>query len=383
MRLCRCLSLKNSIGIYIHIPFCLKKCDYCDFYSVTDHSVQDEYVKSLINELESYKNSLKARVVSSIYFGGGTPSLLTIKNINAILNKIYKYEVNENIEITLEANPETLSYEYLKELKTTRINRLSIGMQSLDDEMLKQIGRVHSRDKFLEEYENARSVGFENISIDVMFGFYGQTMESFGKTLDEVVGLKPNHISCYSLIFEEGTKMYDKLECGTIEMLEEDLQVEMYKYMVKFFRKNGYNRYEISNFAIDGYKSKHNSSYWQNVEYIGLGASASSYIDNTRYSNERNIKKYIENFGLGCRIDKEELAKEDLISEYFFLGLRQDEGVSIKRFEEQFNQNFEQLFGEVVRKLSEEKLIELNGDILKLSEYGVQLSNYVFEQFLV
>ncbi len=349
---------------------------------MTDSSLQNDYVNALINEIESYSESLKTRVVSSIYFGGGTPSLLTIENINMIIEKIYQYEILDNIEITLEANPETLSKEYLERLKTTKINRLSIGMQSLDDDMLKQIGRVHSRDKFLEEYSNARSVGFDNVSIDVMFGFHGQTMESFGKTLEEVVSLKPTHISCYSLIFEEGTKMYQDLENGKIEIIEEDIQVEMYKYMVKFFKEKGYNRYEISNFAIDGYKSKHNSSYWQNVEYIGIGASASSYIDSIRYSNERNLRKYVDNKGLDCRIDFELLTKEDLMSEYFFLGLRQDCGVSISEFEKRFEVDFEELYGEVVLSLQNKNMIVVDGDTLRLSENGVQLSNYVFEQFI-
>ncbi len=382
MRLCRYLNLKNSIGIYIHIPFCIKKCDYCDFYSVTEHNKQDRYVDYLIKEIDNYKEVLANRVVSSIYFGGGTPSLLTIENVNRIVNKVYEFDILENIEITFEANPETLSIEYLKELHKTKINRLSIGMQSMDNKILGEIGRIHSKEKFIQEYNNARKVGFNNISIDVMFGFYKQSLDDLHNTLKELVALAPTHISCYSLIYEENTKMFARLENGEIDIIDEDLQVEMYDFMKNFLEQNGYNRYEISNFAKSGFESKHNSSYWQNIEYIGVGAAASSYVDNKRYNNKRSIDEYIKNNGINCYENFEELSKDDLISEYFFLGLRQDKGVSIKKFEERFDKNYFDIFGETTDNLIKDGLILMEEDIIRLTEKGVQLSNYVFEKFI-
>lgn len=374
----------NKVGIYIHIPFCLKKCDYCDFYSLPNSvNKQDIYVNALLNELSFYEKKLKNYSVSSIYFGGGTPSLLSIKNIKMILNKIKRLNVMDNIEITLEANPETLTYKYLLELLSCGINRLSIGMQSMDNSILNNIGRVHTKEKFIAQFENARKVGFKNISIDVMFGFYKQSIKDLMDTLEEVVSLSPEHISCYSLIIEEGTKIYEDLEKKLIQEADEDLVVLMYNKMSDFLKQYDYNRYEISNFSKKGFESKHNTSYWKNNEYIGIGASASSYIDSTRYKNIMNIDEYIKSNGVCEKIEFEKLSKNDLISEYFFLGLRMDDGVSIRQFEERFEMSIYSLFEKEIKKLLSQELIMIENDTLRLTEKGISVSNYVFNYFII
>lgn len=384
MRLCRCLNLKNNIGFYIHVPFCVKKCNYCDFYSLPLHEEnQDIYVNALVNEIESYKDKLFEKGISSIYFGGGTPSLLKIENVEKILDKIYEYNVLENIEITFECNPETLTLEYLKRLKKTKINRLSIGMQSMNNDMLKYIGRIHTKEKFIESYENARKVGFNNISIDIMFGFFEQTLKDLQNTIYETLKLNPEHISCYSLILEEGTKFYNDLENKVVEELSEDLQVLMYESMVNILKDNGFERYEISNFSKYGYNSKHNKSYWENIEYIGFGPSASSFFENKRYKNKNDISIYIKNNGLDIKENIEIIDRNAQISEFFFLGLRMDKGVSYNEFYNRFNTSIDDLFANEIQSLIDVLLLEKKDDTLKLTDKGISLSNYVFEKFII
>ncbi len=359
----------------------MKKCDYCDFYSLPNKSsLQDKYVDALLNEIDLNSNKLKNRTVSTIYFGGGTPSLLKISNINKILDKVYSFDIDNNVEITLECNPETLSFEYLSELKNTKVNRLSIGMQSMDNKILMDIGRIHTKEKFIESYYSARKVGFDNISIDIMFGFLNQSFEDFKNTLEESVALKPEHISCYSLILEDGTKMCDDIK---LEDLDEDLTIKMYDHMVCYLKENGYNRYEISNFSKTSYESKHNSSYWRNVEYLGFGASASSYYDKTRYKNMPNLEEYIKTNGDIEKIDVEVNTINDEISEFFFLGLRMDSGVSLSSFEDRFKKSAYDIFSHEIEKLIKLELLKIKEDNLCLTEKGVGLSNFVFEHFLI
>ncbi len=358
----------------------MKKCDYCDFYSLPNKlGLQDRYVDVIINEIDLNFDKLENKVIKTIYFGGGTPSLLSIENINKIFNKIYEFNVCDDAEITLECNPETLSFEYLQMLKNTKVNRLSIGMQSMNNTILKQIGRIHTKEKFIESYNNARKVGFDNISIDIMFGFLNQNFDDFKETLNESISLKPEHISCYSLILEENTKMHEDIT----EELDEELSINMYRYMVKFLKENGYNRYEISNFSKNGYVSKHNSSYWNDTEYIGFGASASSFYNNIRYKNIFDLDKYIKSKGHSEKIEIEVLNQNDKISEFFFLGLRMDKGVSIDEFEMKFGSSINDMFSFEINKLLKMELIEINEDILFLTEKGIEVSNFVFEHFLI
>lgn len=377
-------SLKE-VGLYIHIPFCLKKCDYCDFYSIDnfDENIQNKYVDAIINEIKSYNDKLKDYTVKTIYFGGGTPSTLSVQNITRILEKIYVFNITENAEVTIELNPETLSYTYLQELYKTKINRISIGMQSLSNKFLKQIGRIHTKEKFLEQFDNAKKVGFTNINVDIMYGFYNQTIEDLTDTLDELINLNPTHISAYSLILEENTKMFDDFENGKISEIDEDLERKMYYIVTDTLEENGYNRYEISNYAKEGYESKHNSSYWQDISYIGFGCSATSYFENFRYKNPPNVLDYIDKNGIVENIEIEEVTKENKIEEYFFLGLRMKKGVSYSDFYKKFNVEIDSIFKNEIDKLIIDGLIEKNGDTLKLTNKGFDLSNYVLSNFIL
>lgn len=378
------MTNKKNLGIYIHIPFCIKKCDYCDFYSIekgTDYICS--YVNSVINEIDSYRNFIKNKyVISSIYFGGGTPSLLSYAEINRMLSKIYEFDVLNDIEITLECNPETLSKTYLEEIYTTKVNRLSIGMQSLSNEMLKSIGRIHTKEKFIEEYKNARDVGFENISVDVMFGFYNQTLHDLKDTLEELVSLKPTHISSYSLILEENTKMYLDLSSGFIEQIDEDLERQMYLEVTKFLQEKGYIRYEISNYAKEGYYSKHNTSYWENVEYLGIGSSASSYFMGARYKNENDLNKYIASNGIITKVDYEKIDRNKQIEEFFFLGLRTKKGVSYKDFYNRFDKSIDDYFKDEVALLIKDGFLIKEDDRLLLTDKGFDFSNYISSKFI-
>lgn len=375
--------MKNNIGVYIHIPFCVKKCDYCDFYSVANQqNLQDDYVNALINEIKNDRDKFIDRNISTIYLGGGTPSLLSVSNIERILDELFKFRTSENIEITLECNPETIDLYYLENLKKTKVNRLSIGMQSMNNDRLKSIGRIHTKEKFIESYKCARSVGFNNISVDIMFGFYNQEFSEFEQTLIEIISLDPEHISCYSLILEEGTKMHDDYEDVNVSDDYEDKVVDMYEFMVDFLKNKGYSRYEISNFSKNGFESKHNSSYWQNIEYLGFGVAASSLYKNKRYKNKSDLSLYISENGIIEKTDIEKLSKKDIMSEFFFLGLRMDKGVSISEFHNRFNVDMISIYGEQLEKLKRNKLISIENDIIKLTNNGVNLSNYVFECFL-
>lgn len=377
--------IKEQLGIYIHIPFCLKKCDYCDFYSIkNDASYHDEYVLALVNELDSYIDEISDRFeISSIYFGGGTPTTLTTQNIGIILDKIFTLDVSPDAEITVEANPETLSYSYLEELYKLKVNRLSIGMQSLSDKFLKQIGRIHTKEKFLTEYNNAKKVGFDNINIDVMFGFYNQSLEDVKETILEVIKLRPTHISSYSLILEEDTKMYDDYLSGKINLISEELERDMYYFITDTLQKNGYERYEISNYSLDGFQAKHNCAYWQNTKYIGLGASASSYFLGKRYKNENDVLKYIKNNGILEKIDVENISIKEEIEEFFFLGLRMKKGVTNKNFFDRFNQNINDYFSEEIDKLIKDNLLSKEDDRIFLTNKGFDLSNYVLSHFII
>lgn len=379
------MTNKKNLGIYIHIPFCIKKCDYCDFYSIekgTDYI--NSYVNSLINEIDSYRNFIKNKyVISSIYFGGGTPSLLSYEDINRILAKIYEFDVLNDIEITLECNPETLSKTYLEEIYTTKVNRLSIGMQSLSDEMLKNIGRIHTKEKFIQEYNNARAVGFENISIDLMFGFYNQTLDDLRDTLKNVVLLNPTHISSYSLILEENTKMYEDVKNGRIDQIDEDLERQMYLEVTTFLQENGYIRYEISNYAKEGYSSKHNTSYWENVEYLGIGSSASSYFMGARYKNENDLHKYINANGIITKVDYEKIDRDKQIEEFFFLGLRTKKGVSYSDFYNRFEKSIDDYFKNEVESLIKDGFLIKENDVLLLTDKGFDFSNYISSKFIL
>ena len=386
---------KNELGIYIHIPFCIQKCYYCDFVSfVNKESYIKKYVQTLKNELDSY--DLSKYNITTIYIGGGTPSVVSSGEIKNILDKIReKIKGNstkwEDIEITIEVNPGTVDKQKLEDYIRFGINRLSIGLQSANNELLKEIGRIHTFEQFLTTYNLAREVGFENINVDLMIGLPKQRVEDIKNTLNKVIKLNPTHISVYSLIVEEGTRIEELLNSNKLKLPDEELERQMYWYVKNTLELNGYNHYEISNFSKQEKKSKHNVNCWEQKEYIGLGCAAYSYLNDIRYGNTSNIEKYVD---VQDFKNKEELEKnkiriidevqslEDKEKEYMLLGLRKIEGVSIQRFKEKYVQNPIFLFKEELEKLVNEELVVIDGDYIRLTNKGLDLANIVWEEFV-
>ena len=387
----------KNVGLYVHIPFCKKKCEYCDFKSYADkEELIEEYVKWLKYELEEvgkgnrldYENHLdNLAIVKTIYIGGGTPSLIDSKYISEILEVIKKnYTFAENTEITIEVNPGTVNKEKLEQYKKSGINRLSIGLQSTHDRLLKKIGRIHNYDDFLNTFKIARNVGFENINIDLMLGLPEQSIEDLEQSVEEVIKLNPEHISVYSLIVEEETPFYKKLEANELNLPEDELERKMYWAVKEKLEKSGYIHYEISNFAKKCFESKHNLSCWNQEEYIGFGTSAHSYTNNVRYSNIDNIEEYINNFKTDNETENfvfhEKQNKESKMKEFMMLGLRKIEGISIKDFKSRFALNPIFAYRKELEKLVDEELIEIDGDNIRLTNKGLDLANLVWEEFV-
>lgn len=391
--------------IYIHVPFCIKKCAYCDFLSDSyNENIRNDYIKCLINEIKYYGKIYgvtgRNMPVTSVFFGGGTPSILDGEHIAVMTDILRKYyNIEENGEITVECNPGTLSREKLVCYKNAGVNRLSIGLQSANDEELKTIGRIHTYREFLESYRMAREIGFSNINIDLMSALPGQTLSSYRETLEKILALEPEHISAYSLILEEGTKLYDRIkkledEGKETGLPDEDTEREMYYLTKELLGAAGYERYEISNYARTGYSCKHNKAYWIRDNYLGMGLGASSCMDDVRAKNIDDLKMYMElmwddNQGMATKspVDSQETVKlsdEDKMAEYMFLGLRMMEGVSKKGFNSSFGKDYDAVYGSVTKTLTEQGLIKLSedGDKISLTEFGIDVSNSVLAQFL-
>ena len=372
------------LGLYIHIPFCKKKCDYCDFISYCDkQNLVEEYIKKLKEEIKKELNSKEYRI-KTVYIGGGTPSSIESKYIVDVLNLIKEKYSLENLEVTIEVNPGTVTEEKLLDYKLSGINRLSIGLQETNNELLKQIGRMHTYEEFLETYNLARKVGFKNINVDLMIGLPVQTVEDVQRDLERIIELDPEHISVYSLIVEEGTKIKQKINSKELYLPSEELERKMYWKVKEELENGGYVHYEISNFAKKGYESKHNLSCWNQEEYIGFGLAAHSYIDNKRYSNIENLEKYIGGADDPVRPQTihEIQTKEDKMKEYMLLGLRKIEGVRISDFKNKFIDNPIYLYRESLNKLVIQELVEIDIDNIKLTNKGIDLANLVWEEFV-
>ncbi|MBQ3415597.1 MAG: oxygen-independent coproporphyrinogen III oxidase [Clostridia bacterium] len=375
---------QKELGIYVHIPFCKRKCYYCDFVSFSDKCDKiEKYIETLIKELNTY--NFEKYNVTTIYIGGGTPSFIESKYIIKIIDEIKSKIKNnstkfEDIEITLEVNPGTVNKEKLYEYRKNGINRLSIGLQSTSDRILKEIGRIHNYEDFLENYKNAKEVGFDNINVDLMLGLPNQSINDLKESLGKIIELNPNHISVYSLILEESTIIYQYVENGMMKLPSEELERQMYWYVKDTLELNGYKHYEISNFAKNGKESKHNLNCWEQKEYIGLGVAAHSYLDFKRYSNSQNLEEYIQDFTK--KTIQEVQLKEDMKKEYMLLGLRKINGISITKFKEKFNDNPIYLFRKELEKLVDEELIIIDGDTIKLTNKGLDFANLVWEEFV-
>nr|WP_300095808.1 radical SAM family heme chaperone HemW [Sedimentibacter sp.] len=377
----------KKLGLYIHVPFCKKKCNYCDFYSVKwDDDWENKYSEAVLDEIKDYKEMLENKYkVDTIYFGGGTPTIINPANLKRILDIIRTLtDVDENAEISMEANPNTLTDENLRQYKEIGINRLSIGIQSLNDEILQKIGRVHNSKEALDAINRARKHGFENVNADVMFNIPEQTTLDIEDTLSKIIESGVTHISFYSLKLEKGTPMYSMEQKNLINMPDEDEERNMY-YKGRFvMEKNNLFQYEISNFAVKGFECRHNLKYWNQEEYIGIGPSAHSFMNSTRYSNPSDLKKYCKsaeenNFN---RIIQEEMNDEELMFEYIMLRLRLTEGLDTVEFKNKFNVDFFEKYKKQINYLTDNKLIEQSGSIIKLTQRGMDISNYVFEEFM-
>ena len=386
---------EKELGIYIHIPFCKQKCYYCDFVSFSNkEGYIEKYVETVKREIDSY--DLSNYNITTIYIGGGTPSRIPSEKIQEILEKI-KQKILENqtkwedIEITIELNPGTVDEEKIKKYKEIGINRLSIGLQSTNNKLLKEIGRIHTFEDFKSTYNLVKKVGFENINVDLMIGLPNQTISDVKESLNEIIKLNPTHVSVYSLIVEENTKMEQLINSKELQLPDEELERQMYWYVKNTLELNGYNHYEISNFAKKGKESKHNLNCWEQKEYIGLGLAAYSYLNGVRYGNTSNIEEYInvqdflnssELEESGIRIVDEVQSLEDKRKEYMLLGLRKIDGVSIQKFKEKFVENPIFLFRKELEKLVNEKLITIDGDCIRLTNKGLDLANIVWEEFV-
>lgn len=377
----------KKLGIYIHVPFCKQKCNYCDFYSIKwDDESENKYINSIINEINSYKDILKNNyIVDSIFLGGGTPTIVKPENLKRILEALRRViNIDDNSEISMEANPNTLTLEKLNAYKKIGINRLSIGIQSLNDEILKRIGRIHNSKEALEAIARARNTGFENINADIMFNIPVQTVNDIEDTVSQIINSGVKHISFYSLKLEKGTPMYVMEKNNKIIMPDEDVEREMYYAGRNVMEENNLFQYEISNFAVKKYECRHNLKYWNQEEYIGLGPSAHSFLDNTRYSNPSDLKLYCENATANNfqRIIQETLNKNDLMFEYIMLKLRLTEGLNINEFNFKFLANFKEMYKKQIEFLIKNELVEFNDEYIKLTKKGMDISNFVIEEFM-
>ena len=386
----------KNIGIYLHIPFCKKKCYYCDFVSYCNEENNiNTYIECMQKEIEFKslelnkfsKNNIEQFEINTIYIGGGTPSFIDSKYISKILKKIKEYfTVKKDCEITIEVNPDSVSLEKLIEYKNSGINRISIGLQSTKNKLLKEIGRVHNFEQFKQAYNNIKIAGFKNINIDLMIALPNQTLEDVEESLTEIMSLNPSHISVYSLILEDETKIFKEVKKGNLKLPDDELERKMYWNVKKSLEKNGFMQYEISNFSKPEKESKHNLNCWNQDEYLGIGVSAHSFFNNIRFSNTINLNDYIKNI----QNDKytknqtihEILSLDERKKEFMILGLRKIKGIEIKKFKEKFGENPIYIFRNQINKLVNENLIEIDGDFIRLTNKGLDLANIVWEEFI-
>ncbi len=381
----------KELELYIHIPFCVKKCSYCDFLSApATEQTREAYMAALFAEIEGRAKDYKDRIVTSVFIGGGTPSLLSGDCINQLMEYIWEgFTLAEDAEITMEVNPGTATAEKLTAFYATGINRLSIGMQSAQEQELKILGRIHDFNGFCQVYREAVEAGFTNINVDVMSGLPGQTLASYRDTLEKVLHLEPmpQHISAYSLIVEEGTPFAAMAERGELPLPEEDTERAMYEETIEVLAGYGFHRYEISNYALDGYECRHNVGYWIRRDYLGFGIGAASLIDNVRFQNGRDLNTYLAH-PFACREEEQSLTTQEQMEETMFLGLRLVRGVSYEDFEKQYGKSLEEVYGEVIAKNAADGLLtvreeENRGRYLALTKRGLDVSNYVMAQFLL
>jgi len=372
----------KELALYIHIPFCKQKCFYCDFnsYSGKDDLMND-YIKALCKEIECNND----KVFKTIFIGGGTPTYLSEDNLIALLKTINKLKTSEELEFSIEGNPGTFTKQKLKILKDMGVNRLSIGVQAWQDFLLKNLGRIHTIQEFITGYKLARQIGFTNINVDLMFGLPEQTLNHWKETLTNIIKLNPEHVSCYSLIIEEGTPFFNKYKKGKLILPDEETERSMYHIALEILESKGYNQYEISNFSLPNCECKHNLVYWELGEYIGCGVSAHSYVDGYRLENINSINEYIRriNNKLNPVFSAHKNSKNDDIEEFLFMGLRKIKGINKEEFKIRFSKGIDEIYGDVIRKFKYNDLLIEDCNSLRLSPKGVEISNYILSEFIL
>jgi oxygen-independent coproporphyrinogen III oxidase len=388
--------MKRQWGVYIHIPFCRQKCFYCDFPSFAGRErYESDYIDALCREIAVQGALYRGRWgrPATIYMGGGTPSVLPVELMEKLLAKIQEVFAAEDgegeqknpLEFTVECNPGTIDLEYLKMLRRYGVSRLSFGVQTFNDLLLKRIGRIHTGAQAKEAVELARAAGFQNVSMDLIYGLPEETVEMLQQDLETMISLQPEHISIYGLQLEKGTAFAKMQEIGKLHLPDDDTVEKMYDTMTSFLPQHGYARYEISNFARPGFESRHNLSYWQDVPYLGLGAAAHSYLEGQRYENVHEIPLYIEGIrsGKGVRREEEPVTRAIAMEEFAFLALRTAKGIDKRRFAEKFGVTLAEVYAEPIAKLRQQGLLAEEGDFVHLTELGMKYGNAAFEEFLL
>lgn len=398
--------MKKELELYVHIPFCVRKCSYCDFLSgPAGEAEKAVYTEALLQEIKGRKEAYSDYRVSTVFLGGGTPSVLKGEDTARIFHALHKsFNISKDAEITMEVNPGTVTEEKIYAWKQCGVNRLSVGLQSTDDRELKMLGRIHTFREFLDTWEIIRKEGFGNVNVDLISAIPGQTVPDWERTLRTVAQLDPEHISAYSLIIEEGTPFYEayggegnQSVCNLPALPDEDTERQIYQMTGDILKAHRYRRYEISNYAKEGYECRHNLGYWERKEYLGLGLGASSLVEERRFHNTTDMRKYLEIFRdrdddptayshtsqAGPAAEEMEiLSEKDRTEEFIFLGLRKTQGISCREFQKHFGKTPEKVFGGQIRRFEELGLMKREGDRLRLTERGIDVSNSVFAEFM-
>ena len=373
---------KKPTSAYVHIPFCTQICYYCDFSKVfIKNQPVDSYLEHLLQEFHSYD----IQKLCTLYIGGGTPTALSAPQLERLLDGLTKnLDLSVLEELTIEANPGDLDADKIAVLKNSAVNRVSLGVQTFDDKMLKKIGRSHLEKDIYENIDRLKLAGFDNISIDLIYALPGQTMDQVKDNVAKAIALDIPHMSLYSLILENHTVFMNRMRRGKLPLPKEELEAEMFEYIISELEKAGFEHYEISNFSQPGFESRHNLMYWDNAEYYGIGAGASGYVDGVRYKNHGPIRHYLKAVEEGsARINEEHLSQREQMEEEMFLGLRKKSGVSIARFEEKFERSFQELYGDIVKDLIQQGLMQIDGDRVRMTKRGLFLGDTVAERFIL
>ena len=373
---------KKPTSAYVHIPFCTQICYYCDFSKVfIKNQPVDSYLEHLLEEFRSYD----IQKLRTLYIGGGTPTALSAPQLEVLLDGLTKnLDLSVLEELTIEANPGDLDADKIAVLKQSPVNRVSLGVQTFDDKMLKKIGRSHLEKDIYENIDRLKLAGFDNISIDLIYALPGQTMDQVKENVAKAISLDIPHMSLYSLILENHTVFMNRMRRGKLPLPKEELEAEMFEYIIAELERAGFEHYEISNFSKLGFESRHNLMYWDNAEYYGIGAGASGYVNGVRYKNHGPIRHYLNAVEAGnARITEEHLKQREQMEEEMFLGLRKKSGVSMARFEEKFGRSFDGLYGEIIRDLVQQGLIQVDGDRVRMTKRGLFLGDTVAERFIL